>query len=233
MTPFPGAADRRDGPCFSTATALAAGYLDGSLWPYAIDEAHLRQSQRGVGPSAPRVRPCECGPGATRRCGQRWHAALGPLDGVPVAVKGFVAITGAACEAGSPSLRERASGEDAAVIRQLRAWGCSAAREASHRRDRARRLGHQRLSRDPTQSPHGLVQRFVALIREAETKGNGSSAHGIRRLAAFEAWVVEAKASDIRAAQTIASGPVVDAAAVRAALTMRWSNAHSKGQITN
>ncbi|SFT18965.1 Transposase [Methylobacterium sp. yr668] len=69
-------------------------------------------------------------------------------------------------------------------------------------------------------------------IREAGRKGNGSSAHGNRRLAAFEAWIVEAKASGIRAAQTFASGLVVDAAAVRAALTMPWSNAQSEGQIT-
>ncbi|KIU26255.1 hypothetical protein SR39_31690 [Methylobacterium radiotolerans] len=90
-----------------------------------------------------------------------------------------------------------------------------------------------RIVHDPDAATlHGLVQRFVALVREAGTKGNGSFAHGIQRLAAFEAWIVEAKASDIRAAQTFASGLVVDAAAVRAALAMPWSNAQSEGQIT-
>ncbi|GJE45645.1 ISL3 family transposase ISMno30 [Methylobacterium soli] len=90
-----------------------------------------------------------------------------------------------------------------------------------------------RIVQDPdTATLHGLVQRFVALVREAGTKGNGSSAHGIRRLEAFEAWIVEAKASGIRAAQTFASGLVVDAAAVRTALTTPWSNAQAEGQIT-
>lgn len=91
-----------------------------------------------------------------------------------------------------------------------------------------------RILQDPDAATlHGLVQRFVALVREAGAKGNGSSAHGIRRLKAFEAWIVEAKASDIRAAQTFASGLVVDAAAVRAALTMPWSNAQSKARSRN
>lgn len=90
-----------------------------------------------------------------------------------------------------------------------------------------------RVVQDPDAATlHRLVQRFVALVREAGTKGNGSSAHGIRRLEAFEAWIVEAKASGIRAAQTFASGLVVDAAAVRTALTMPGSNAQSEGQIT-
>ena len=90
-----------------------------------------------------------------------------------------------------------------------------------------------RIVQDPDAATlHGLIQRFVGFVREAGRKGNGSSAHGIRRLAAFEAWIVEAKASGIRAVQTFASGLVVDAAAVRAALTMPWSNAQSEGQIT-
>ncbi len=90
-----------------------------------------------------------------------------------------------------------------------------------------------RIVQDPDAAAlHGLVQRFVAFVREAGRKGSGSSAHGNRRLAAFEAWIVEAKASGIRAAQTFVSGLVVDAAAVRAALTMPWSNAQTEGQIT-
>lgn len=79
---------------------------------------------------------------------------------------------------------------------------------------------------------HWLVQCFVAFVREAGRKGNGSSAHGNRRLAAFEAWIVEARASGIRAAKTFAGLLAVDAAAVRAALTMPWSNAQFEGQIT-
>jgi hypothetical protein len=90
-----------------------------------------------------------------------------------------------------------------------------------------------RIVQDPDAATlHRLVQRFVALVREAGTKGNGSSAHGNRRLEAFEARIVEAKTSGIQAAQTFASGLVVDVAAVRAALTMPWSNAQSEGQIT-
>ncbi|MET3414101.1 transposase [Methylobacterium sp. 1030] len=90
-----------------------------------------------------------------------------------------------------------------------------------------------RIVQDPDAATlHRLIQRFVVFVREAGRKRNGSSAHGDRRLAAFGAWIVEAKASGIRAAQTFASGLVVDAAAVRAALTMPWSYAQSEGQIT-
>ncbi len=80
---------------------------------------------------------------------------------------------------------------------------------------------------------HRLVQRFMSRpCARPGRRGTHRPHKGIRRLEAFEAWIVEAKASGIRAAQTFASGLVVDAAAVRTALTTPWSNAQAEGQIT-
>lgn len=119
-----------------------------------------------------------------------------------------------------PARRERLPGS------KVLAWIMTAAPDRLSSADSALLA---RIVQDPDAATlHGLVQRFVAFVREAGRKGNGSSAHGNRRLASFEAWIVEAKASGIQAAQTFASGLVVDAAAVRAALTMPWSNAQSE-----
>lgn len=90
-----------------------------------------------------------------------------------------------------------------------------------------------RVVQDPDAATmHALIQRFAALVRGAGTKGSSLSAHGIRRVTAFEAWLAEARASGIQAAQTFASSLAVDGAAVRAALTTPWSNAQAEGQIT-
>jgi hypothetical protein len=63
-------------------------------------------------------------------------------------------------------------------------------------------------------------------IRHTSTSGCAE------RVRAFEAWAADIKACGIRAAQTLAAGPVADGAAVRAALTTPWSNAQAEGQIT-
>lgn len=90
-----------------------------------------------------------------------------------------------------------------------------------------------RVVQDPDAATmHALIQRFAALVRGAGTKGSSLSVHGIRRVTAFEAWLAEARASGIQAAQTFASSLAVDGAAVRAALTTPWSNAQAEGQIT-
>lgn len=126
MTRLPEASDGRDDPCFSSATELAAGYRDGSLSPRAIVEAHLRRIAALDGTLGAYVSVhADAARTAADAAECRFHAGapLGPLDGVPVAVKDLFAIAGTACAAGSPSLRWRVSGEDAAVIRRLRAGG--------------------------------------------------------------------------------------------------------------
>jgi transposase len=79
---------------------------------------------------------------------------------------------------------------------------------------------------------HDLVQRFAALVREAGVSCRPSNSGCAARVRAFEAWAADTKACGIRAAQTFAAGLVADGAAVRAALTMPWSNAQAEGQIT-
>ncbi|HEY0969364.1 MAG TPA: ISL3 family transposase [Gemmatimonadales bacterium] len=70
-----------------------------------------------------------------------------------------------------------------------------------------------------------LVRRFVAMVRDSK------SATRIA-LAAFDAWLADARACGIRAVETFARGLEQDGAAVRAALSTPWSNGQTEGQIT-
>ncbi len=45
-------------------------------------------------------------------------------------------------------------------------------------------------------------------------------------------WLVEARACGVRAVETFVAGLEQDGAAVRAALTLPWSNGQAEGQIT-
>lgn len=70
-----------------------------------------------------------------------------------------------------------------------------------------------------------LVRRFAALVRDRT-----SAARIV--LAAFDAWLSEARRCGIRALETFARGLEQDGAEVRAALTTPWSNGQTEGQIT-
>ena len=48
----------------------------------------------------------------------------------------------------------------------------------------------------------------------------------------FEAWSAEGRACGVRALETFAAGLEQDGSAVRAALTMPWSNGQTEGQVT-
>ena len=51
-------------------------------------------------------------------------------------------------------------------------------------------------------------------------------------LASLDAWLAEARACGVGAVETFAAGLERDGAAVRAALTLSWSNGQAEGQIT-
>lgn len=70
-----------------------------------------------------------------------------------------------------------------------------------------------------------LVRRFAALVRDRTSDAR-------IMLAAFDAWLTEARTCGIRALETFARGLEQDGAAVRAALTTPWSNGQTEGQIT-
>jgi transposase len=50
-------------------------------------------------------------------------------------------------------------------------------------------------------------------------------------LATLDAWLTEARACGVGAVETFAAGLEQDGAAVRAALTLPWSNGQAEGQI--
>lgn len=74
-----------------------------------------------------------------------------------------------------------------------------------------------------------LARRFTALVRRCGLASNVPPPAPCREL---DAWLAEARACGVRAIETFAAGLEQDGAAVRAALTMTWSNGQAEGQIT-
>lgn len=74
-----------------------------------------------------------------------------------------------------------------------------------------------------------LVRRFVNLIRSCSLQGDQRWTDPI---GTFDRWIADATACGIRAVETFAKGLAQDGNAVRAALTMPWSNRQAEGQIT-
>ena len=72
-----------------------------------------------------------------------------------------------------------------------------------------------------------LVRRFVNLVRDAGITDKRPSPGAD----AFDAWLADARDCSVRAVQTFAAGLEHDSAAVRAALTLPWSNGQTEGQV--
>ena len=76
----------------------------------------------------------------------------------------------------------------------------------------------------------GLTRRFSDLVRRCGVRRRGDG-----RPSSVEdlgAWLAEARSCGVGAVETFAAGLEQDGAAVRAALTMPWSNGQAEGQIT-
>lgn len=73
-----------------------------------------------------------------------------------------------------------------------------------------------------------LARRFTALVRAC---GVGQAAHPVAPLADLDAWLTEARACGIGAVETFTAGLEQDGAAVRAALTLPWSNGQAEDQV--
>jgi transposase len=73
-----------------------------------------------------------------------------------------------------------------------------------------------------------LVRRFVDLVRDAAITGKRQPP-GVDT---FDAWLADARDCNVRAVVTFAAGLEYDGAAVRAALTLPWSNGQTEGQVT-
>ncbi len=74
-----------------------------------------------------------------------------------------------------------------------------------------------------------LVRRFVDLVRDAGITDKRQPS-GVDT---FDAWLADARNCSVRAVATFAAGLKHDGAAVRAALTLPWSNGQTEGQVTN
>ena len=110
----------------TTIRDLASAYRAGSLLPSAATREFLRRAEAQnrrlncfitlLGDSAMK---------AAEAADQRHKAGkpLGPLDGVPIAIKDIIYIEGVNCTAGSKILASNVAPYDATVVRKLRAAG--------------------------------------------------------------------------------------------------------------
>ena len=73
-----------------------------------------------------------------------------------------------------------------------------------------------------------LVRRFVDLVQNARITGKRHHT----TIDTFDAWLADACDGNVRAVATFAAGLKQDGAAVRAALTLPWSNGQTEGQVT-
>lgn len=110
----------------STIRELAASYRDGSLLPSVAAKEYLRR----IDALNPRLN-CFITPlrdlalKAADEADRRFKSGspLGPLDGIPLAVKDLFYIEGVRCTAGSKVLANNVAGYDASVVRKLKASG--------------------------------------------------------------------------------------------------------------
>lgn len=109
-----------------TIRALASAYRNGSVSPTGVTRECLRRID-----SLNEALNCfitVLGDSALKQAADserryRDGAPLGPLDGVPVAVKDLIYIEGVRCTAGSRILANNVAGYDAPVVRKLKAAG--------------------------------------------------------------------------------------------------------------
>jgi aspartyl-tRNA(Asn)/glutamyl-tRNA(Gln) amidotransferase subunit A len=119
-------AEHADDLVFTPATELAARMRDKRLSPVALTRAYLERIDRLDGTLRAYITVCKDQALAeAERCEQAVTrgAPLGPLHGVPIAVKDQIEVAGIRTTAGSRLLRDNIATNDAPVIARLRASG--------------------------------------------------------------------------------------------------------------
>ena len=136
-----------------TAVELASACLerieqaDGGIraWEFVDRDKALRQAEE-----------------ADRRRGM--GLPLGPLHGVPVAVKDIIDVRGMPCAFGSPVEAGRTPDEDATVVRRLRRAGAVILGKTVTTEFAYRRPGPTRNPHDPTRTPGGSSSGSAAAV---------------------------------------------------------------------
>lgn len=105
---------------------LNAAYAARSLDPLGATEAYLAR----IAAEDARLRSfvtvaAEAARAAAEESRRRWQAGrpLGPLDGIPVALKDNIEVAGLPCTAGAAAFRDRIPAEDAPVVARLQRAG--------------------------------------------------------------------------------------------------------------
>jgi len=75
-----------------------------------------------------------------------------------------------------------------------------------------------------------LARRFTALVRGCNASNQTDAAAAGAEL---DAWLAEAGKCGVPTMETFAAGLKQDAGAIRAALTMPWSNGQTEGQVNH
>jgi aspartyl-tRNA(Asn)/glutamyl-tRNA(Gln) amidotransferase subunit A len=111
---------------FLTAGELAAGYRAGSFAPRDIAASHLQRIRALNGAVHAYIDVYEeTATAAAEASTRRFESAkpLGPLDGVPVAIKDLIEIEGRVCTAGSAIRRDYIATRTATIVKKLVAQG--------------------------------------------------------------------------------------------------------------
>lgn len=115
-----------DDPCALGVAALAAAYATGELDPVLVTEAYLARIAREDGALRSYITiAAEAARTAAEESRGRWldRRPLGPLDGVPIALKDNIDVAGLPCTAGTAAFRKRVPEADAPVVAKLKLQG--------------------------------------------------------------------------------------------------------------
>ncbi len=113
-------------PCVRGVAALAAAYATGELDPVSATEAYLARIAREDGKLRSYITVADgVARTAAEKSRRRWleRRPLGPLDGVPIALKDNIDVAGLPCTAGTAAFRNRVPKADAPVVAQLKRQG--------------------------------------------------------------------------------------------------------------
>src|SRR5579872_493787 len=113
-------------PVLLDCSSLAAAYRSRALDPVVVVESYLARIAREDGVLRSYITvTADTARSEAALSRDRWSegSALGPLDGVPIALKDNIDVAGVPCTAGTEAFRARVPSVDAAVVKQLRRQG--------------------------------------------------------------------------------------------------------------